>query len=111
MKQKLFKMLIIVAIFGSMLGFIPNAFATYEVPVRLKMIYGYDDLTFMETTDRVYISAYDSIEFDQLMLYRIGPKIYQFDSLYETFVVEELETGDILYEKIEIGRASCRERV
>jgi len=104
MKQKLFKMLIIVAIFGSMLGFIPNAFATYEVPVRLKMIYGYDDLTFMESTDRVYISAYDSIEFDQLMLYRIGPKIYQFDSLYETFVVEELETGDILYEKI--GRDS-----
>src|SRR5690554_143865 len=104
MKQKLLKMLIGVAILGSIIGLIPNAFATYEVPVRLKMIYGYDDLTFMETTDRVYISAYDSIEFDQLMLYRIGPKIYQFDSLYETFVVEELETGDILYEKI--GRDS-----
>lgn len=78
---------------------LPSVHATYQAPVRMKLIYGYDDMSWVETKDRIYISAYDEIVFDDMLMYRIGPKIYELDSLYETFIVEDVDTGEILYQK------------
>lgn len=82
-----------------LLAILPSVHATYQAPVRMKLIYGYDDMSWVETKDRIYISAYDEIVFDDMLMYRIGPKVYELDSLYETFIVEDVDTGEILYQK------------
>ena len=99
MKQKLLNLCIWLGIMLFFITFIPSAHANEASPVRMKLIYGYDDMSFVETNDRVYLSAYDEIIFDDTLMYYIGPKIYQLDSLYETFIVEDIDTGDILYRK------------
>lgn len=78
---------------------IPDVYANEDIPIEVKIIYGESDITLHETQDRVYLQTYNSSDFEGERKYRFFPKIFQLQSLYETFIIEDLDTGEIVYRK------------
>ncbi|OED59433.1 Ig-like domain-containing protein [Acholeplasma laidlawii] len=101
MKQKLLMIVIWISILCLTVSLIPNVHA---LPVSLKPLEGLDEMELIETHDRVYIAAFDDILFNDDVMSRMGPYIYKIDSLYETFIVSDADTGNIIYSYV--GRTS-----
>lgn len=101
MKRKLLNIGMWVSILCFTLSIIPN---THALPASLKPLEGLDEMELIETHDRVYIAAFDDILFNDDVMSRMGPNIYKIDSLYETFIVSDADTGNIIYSYV--GRTS-----
>lgn len=101
MKRKLLNIGMWVSILCFTLSIIPN---THALPASLKPVQGTGKMELFEIHDRIYIAVFDEIHLNDDVMSRFGSNIFKLDSLYETFIVANTDTGDILYKYV--GRSS-----